>query len=857
MAYNNLLRFINEYTVDKGAACTHTTMCSNKRAFYLMVEVQDKFYDLCKASFLDKSISNLCIVEQHRLMSPVIIDLDFRQNVNNVVYNISHIETIVKNVISILETMIVLKEETDIYILTKPTRPVQGKVNTFKDGIHIVIPDIVTCNKIQYKLRTTFLEQYKNCFQDIHPFLNDAADIYDESVIERNGWIMYGCKKDDDIRPWLVQYKITYKNKTLTTETISESDAWNPDYIKLLSIRNKFESSEHTPYGQEVVSKGLIEPIKQHVEPSTNNTFKTNINTRYPSDFIKACVDNLDPKRAENYNDWIRVGWCLHNIDPNNLLNVWIEFSQQSPKFKNGECEKIWSDMKKGDLKIGSLFSWVQQDKGPQKLIELQQANKHHVLIQSISGTHVDIANVIYNMYRDTFICASIEHGQWYEYQQHRWVAIEKAYTLRRKISDEIFQEYVELAKQFQDRAVASCSQDETQALAEKVKEIQIIAKNLKNNRFKEAIVKECAELFYDPHFLNKLDENKYLLGFDNGVYDLETLEFRDGKHDDYISMSTGYEFCDQDNSEIQEYIMNFITSIMPNDDLVQYIIKVLAYSLVGEKYMECLWFFTGRGRNGKGTLMRLLQFALGQYYYEPDICMVTTSKKSSSGVSPEVAKAKGKRVLVSSEPDDSDEQSKFRANKLKQLRGNDMIQARALYKNNIEFIPQFSMIFQMNDIPDITKADDAIAKSLKIVTFPYQFIENPMLDHQRKVDPTLKAKFSTLQYYQQFMLILIKYYKRYIHGHKMLEEPDQVTVATREYIEDNDPLLQWFTTHIEVTNSTSDRLKAEEMLYAYNLGSGVKLTSQKFGKAMSAMGYKSKSSNNIRYFYGMKIKDI
>ena len=40
----------------------------------------------------------------------------------------------------------------------------------------------------------------------------------------------------------------------------------------------------------------------------------------------------LLPKRAHNYHEWLRVGWALHNTH-RSLIDTWIQFSRQSPKF--------------------------------------------------------------------------------------------------------------------------------------------------------------------------------------------------------------------------------------------------------------------------------------------------------------------------------------------------------------------------------------------------------------------------------------------------------------------------------------------------------------------------------------------
>ena len=65
----------------------------------------------------------------------------------------------------------------------------------------------------------------------------------------------------------------------------------------------------------------------------------------------------------------------------------------------------------------------------------------------------------------------------------------------------------------------------------------------LNNYTFKNGVIRECADFAYDPNFLKNLDENIYLICFENGVYDLEADHFRDGCPDDYISLCTNYNY--------------------------------------------------------------------------------------------------------------------------------------------------------------------------------------------------------------------------------------------------------------------------------------------------------------------------
>ena len=95
---------------------------------------------------------------------------------------------------------------------------------------------------------------------------------------------------------------------------------------------------------------------------------------------------------------------------------------------------------------------------------------------------------------------------------------------------------------------------------------IDKIVNNLMNTNFKETLLKECKSLFYDPLFIQKLDSNIYLLGFENGVYDLENNKFRDGRPDDYITFSTKNDYVKWSNKNpFYNHINTFFQQIIIN----------------------------------------------------------------------------------------------------------------------------------------------------------------------------------------------------------------------------------------------------------------------------------------------------
>ena len=131
-------------------------------------------------------------------------------------------------------------------------------------------------------------------------------------------------------------------------------------------------------------------------------------------------VDMLHIKRSNSYNDWIRVGWVLHNIN-DTLLNKWIEFSKRSKKFKNGECENEWDKMRSDGLTIRSLCLWAKED-NPEEFKKYYKELFDKLLKKNDVNNTFMIAKALYYQYTDRFICTDTsKDSSWYEFKNHRW----------------------------------------------------------------------------------------------------------------------------------------------------------------------------------------------------------------------------------------------------------------------------------------------------------------------------------------------------------------------------------------------------------------------------------------------------
>lgn len=842
-------KFLNANKVEKGSEFTHTSL--NGGSYYIQAMDMDKFNELYATAI--ENGESLSLTEKHREISPILVDLDFRQNTADRLYTEQQVKEFVKLLSSEIEKYVeVDSTQLKFYVMEKP-EPRDNKGKGFKDGIHIVCPDIVTAPEVQFIIRENIL---KNGMNQVfgNTFTNKYDDIYDADVIAKNNWFMYGSKKPDEAYPWTLT-KI-YGNE------LNEIDCEHTDdeLISVLSIRNKFDALN--------VKADKMEEVQEYKNKTTKKPAENKPTTAVamppPSlDIVGKLVSLLNADRADSRTSWIEVGLCLHNIDYQ-LLGLWIEFSKQSAKFCDGECEKIWASFTKreGGLSIGTLHKWAKED-SPDKYKEIMEEDLSTLIYQSRNESHYDIARVVHQMYKDKYVCCFVDNKQyWYEFKNHRWYAEDKASSLSIRISTEVFKKYNTAAARFHNKAATTENEGEQSIYTETAKKLSSLAIKLKNGPFKSHVINECAHMFRvtPDSFLDKLNSISHLIGFDNGVYDLKERCFRDGRPEDFITFSTGYDFVDEDASVRQE-IMQFIDSIMPTKELIEYLLFTLAYILDGNKYLEQAWFWTGTGRNGKGTLASLLSHTLrsGHYYVESDVSVLTTVRKNASGATSELMRLQNRRCAVFSESsDDSTETIKVKM--LKQIVGRDLIQGREVYGRTTEFRPTFSIIFQVNEMPKLSKVESNLLEKINVIRFPFHFVDDPMEGtNQRKIDRRIKDKFNDdIRYRQQFMRILVDCYNRYdIINKTAMKVPDDVSKENNDYFDDNNEIGGWLKEKIVNTNDRNDRYTTTELFNLYKMDNhGSTLNPTSFGKLMTFNKYEQKKSNGVRYYTCIKHAD-
>jgi P4 family phage/plasmid primase-like protien len=802
-----LYNFLDNYRVKKGEPHTHTSMGAPLGSFNIPEELTDEFYTLYKKHVEAGNLAH--IIEKHKEYSSILIDIDFRfkEDITDRQYTKQHIEGLVEIYHdAIKEVLILPNESTDLiaFVFQKSKPYLANKV--IKDGIHIMYPFIVTEPAIQYLIRDIVLKKLKEVklLEDI-PSTNPLSDIVDKAVIYKNGWLMMKSSK-----PNCEAYAPTY-----IFDSCGEIDFAKVDYKgmsdnvgKFFSIRRYSEADSF-----KIKNDGLL--IKYNTKKSSYKYNTSSFKTMGEKEYITSLVGILSSERYDNFEKWIEVGICLNSISQcDESFHIWDTFSQQSSKYEAEGTQVKWkeiteSNKNRKEVTMGSLVYWAKTD-NEKAYMALKRNDIRKKITQTLkSPTHWDIANVLYEMYKGQYIFAD---KMWYFYKDHRWTQDLDAFCLRSKISKELVGEYLIIMSENNEKSGELSDDEDDDAQNNDImtmnKKIMAIVKDLKNSGFKDNVTKECKELFQDKNFVARLDMNEYLVGFDNGIYDLTRMEFRDGRPDDYLTFTTGTDYnVSYDEDPCIEDIENFMDQLISNEEVKEYMLLLLASMMQGINAEEKFRIWTGSGGNGKSKLLELFISSFGEYCIKFPITLLTGKRASSNSATPEVIQSKGKRFGYFDEPNENE---RINIGLMKEFSGNDKIKGRGLYQAPIEFKPQFKLVLLCNALPEVPPDDEGCWRRMEVVEFKNKFVETPVADNEYPRDYQLSAKLK--EWKHVFLPWLInKYYSKY-REMKSLSVPGEVVNFTQDYQKQMDIYTEFIDDNLIKDAVSKDTLSFTEI---------------------------------------------
>ena len=343
---------------------------------------------------------------------------------------------------------------------------------------------------------------------------------------------------------------------------------------------------------------------------------------------------------------------------------------------------------------------------------------------------------------------------------------------------------------------------------------------------------------------VDQLDADPYLFNVQNGTLELVPkgakggVRLRRAARTDLITRiaAVGY---DRDAECVQ--FRRFLDRVVPDKDVQAWLQKWCGYALTGNASEHVLVMLLGEGRNGKGTLVRLLAWLWGDYSVSISFASLAADDRRRGGeASPDLARLPGVRLAFAAEPRKG---VRLDDGRIKELTGEDRQVARKLNRDPFEFDPVFKLAIQANNRPRIADTSTGMWARVRLVPFnvtiPEGERDHELLDKLKREGPGI------LNWCLDGFLAW---------RDTGLAPPAPIAAATAEYRRDSDDLGLF----LEAATVAGDGVRSAE-LYACYEGWAIAMDQRainktRFGRDLTTRGYagEQRGSNRVVWRCGL-----
>ena len=638
------------------------------------------------------------------------------------------------------------------------------------------------------------------------------AENYIDSI-ESTVWTLYGSVKDNMAYrvSHVLSRKLGKSTKIKNFSIIGDSE----ETVRLLLLYNSTKQPLLVPTKE---FKQIIEDDLKNEEIKKSQWKKDMTSTEFNHIELEKASQlctMLNPKRFDGYKEWQNLGLVLHSISNGHEegFNLWSTVSERmNPEsFADPETatkmKNIWnwaSKLESSPWNMGSLRFWAETD-SPQDFNEWRKSTNRSQTELAIKifneGALAELAFELYGKEyqyttNDNWYKFFSEYGHWKKdpFKKAKWIRSVFMYDLKAYLRDYIKKE---------------------EHLSDAYKKLESLGKvSLINN----CVTMSSLHFSTDEKFEDQLDQNEYLIGDQNGVYDLQNGVHRKGTPEDYVSMKMGASYRDYtwDHPDVKS-VMRFWAKIHVDPVLRKFFLKAISACMVaGNKEKIIIVMTNDNGDAGKSATLKIIERIWGDYAITLSRDrFVVSSYKSAGGPAPDIANARNKR-LGSVKELSKDETLDIGA--LKLFSGSDDVQVRGLYKDGGDMQILLTMIMMMNKLPPIPAGDKPTWNRLRVIPFESIFDDEAPPDEKEqwrkkhfKPDRDIKAKLAKLK--DAFYWVFLQSFKDY-QREGLLPLPEKVKVATQNYKESNDLLEQYLFQALELTHTSTDTVYLTEDFY-------------------------------------------
>jgi len=311
----------------------------------------------------------------------------------------------------------------------------------------------------------------------------------------------------------------------------------------------------------------------------------------------------------------------------------------------------------------------------------------------------------------------------------------------------------------------------------------------------------------------------------------------------------------------LSDHFMTKVTAVNPGDqgrqlwldaletffcgdsELIRYVQLVAGMAAIGQVFIEALIIAYGDGRNGKSTFWNVLARVLGSY--SGNISADTLTVGCRRNIKPELAEAKGKRLLIAAE---LEEGTRFNTSTVKQLCSTDEIYAEKKFKAPFSYIPSHTLVLYTNHLPRVGAIDSGTWRRLIVIPFHAKI--------EGKSDIKNYADFLYENAAPAILSWIIEGAQEVIHRKFKIDLPACVRKAIHDYHEENDWLGHFLTECCEINadlEAKSGELYTAYRLFCVETGEYVRSTTD-FYAALEGEGYTRRKTRVGTFIHGLQL---
>ncbi len=547
----------------------------------------------------------------------------------------------------------------------------------------------------------------------------------------------------------------------------------------------------------------------------------------------KAMLAHLDNTLGFDYDMWVRVGMALHHEfdGSDDAYDVWVEWSETSPKHELETCAFKWPSFGKSSLTPTTMRWIIKIAHQAERDAEMEKRRGAIDEIKKLIAAAADSTELttqvaakvkplmpedgsalraeVMGLFQRRFHALS---GVALPVAEARKLLLDKMPTVRQRRpltefgnAERMLDRYgdglmyvPEIATWFtwtgiywrkaSDIAIEHYAKETVRALADEVNDhpepgefyhFCALSQQAKMVRNMVALAASDPRVYVPAA---ELDKHPHLLGAPNGVIDVKRGVLMPPDPELRITRVVSCEYKPRTRCPLFMKVLHDVFNDEP--DMVDFFHRLIGYSALGEPTQDVMAIPFGNGSNGKSTVLGAIRKAFGGYARAAEAATFVGDGRTVNAGGPreDLVRLRGARFVYVNEPDENGE---LREGSVKAMTGGDAINARGiLAKDSIEIAPTWLIVMPTNHKPIIKGSDNGIWRRLVLIPFTRNFENDPSI----KKDPLLGEKLELEA--EGILAWIISGAGAYLA--RGLSQPAGVREARDQYRSQMDLLAEW-----------------------------------------------------------------